>query len=126
MKQPSKHPGQRQIRSKILNLIITKNLIWKKQISLENFRKVQGSTKAIFRSNALTVEKLVILHPSFLTPRRTLKIKKTKIFNIRKRKIPTLRKKITEGKIIFIQKRKTIVRLSLVITMNLAMMKSFS
>jgi hypothetical protein len=74
----------------------------------------------------LTVEKLVILHPSVLTPRRTLKIKKTKIFNIRKRKNPTLRKKFTKGKRFFIQKRKTTVRLSPVIRMNLTMMKSFS
>jgi hypothetical protein len=113
-------------QKKILNLIITKNLIWKKPISLENFRKVQGSTKASFHSNDLTMEKLVIFHPSVLTPRRTLKINKTKIFNIRKRKNPTLRKSFTEGKIFFIQKRKTTVRLSPVIIMNLTMMNSFS
>jgi hypothetical protein len=37
-----------------------KNLMWKKPISLENFKKDQGSTKANLVTNVLTVEKLVI------------------------------------------------------------------
>jgi hypothetical protein len=75
-----------------------KNLVWKKPISLENFRKDQGSTKASFLSNVLTVEKLVILHPSVPIPRRTLNMKKIKPNNTRRRKNPTTRKGFPKGK----------------------------
>jgi uncharacterized membrane protein len=95
-----------------------KNLMWKKPISLENFRKDQGSTKASFLSNVLIVARLAILHPSVPIPRRTLKMKKTKINNTRRRKNPTTRKSFTKGKIIFTQKKKTTVHQSLVTTMN--------
>jgi hypothetical protein len=100
--------------------------MWKKPISLENFRKDQGSTKTSFISNVLTMEKLVILHPSVPIPRRTLKMKKIKIMNTRRRKNPTTRKSFTKGKGIIIQKNKTTVRQSLVTKMNLMMMNSFS
>jgi hypothetical protein len=100
--------------------------MWKKPTSLENFRKDQGSTKAIFLSNVLIVEKLVISHPSFPIPRMTLKRKKTKTNNTRKRKNPTTRKISTKGKRISTQKKKTTAHHNLVTTMNLMMMKSFS
>jgi hypothetical protein len=99
--------------------------MWKKPILLENFRKDQGNTKASSLSNVLTVARLVILQASVPIPRRTLKMKKTKPNNTRRRKNPTTRKSFSKGKIFFTQKKKTTIRQSLVTTMNLMMMKSF-
>ena len=101
------------------------NLMWKPK-SLENFRKDHESTKESFLSNVLIVAKLVILHPSVSIPRRTLKMKKIKPDNIRRKKNSTTRKSSTKGKIISSKKKKTIARQNLVTTMNLMMMKSFS
>jgi hypothetical protein len=103
-----------------------KNLMWKKPISLENFRKDWGSTNESVLSNILTVEKFFIFHPSVPIARRTLNMNKTKPNNTRRRKKPTTRKSFTKGKIFFTQKKKTTVRQSLVTTMSLMMMKSFS
>jgi hypothetical protein len=89
-----------------LNPAMMKNLMWKKKISLKNFRKDQGDTKASCLSNVLTVARLAILQPSVPIPRRTLKMKKTKPNNTRRRKNPTTRKSFTKGKKFLLKRRK--------------------
>jgi hypothetical protein len=68
------------------------------------------------------VERLAIFLPSVPIPRTTLKMKRKKLNNIRRRKNPTTRKKFTMGKIFFTQEKKTTVHQSLVKVM---MMNSF-
>jgi hypothetical protein len=97
-RQPSRCSRKQKIRSKNLNPSIMKNLMWKKPILLENFRKEQGSTKARCLSNVLTMASLAIFQPSVPIPRRTLKMKKTKLNNTRRKKNPTTRKKFYKGK----------------------------
>jgi hypothetical protein len=70
-----------------------KNLMWKKIISLGNFRKDQGSAKASLFSNVLTVAMLVILHPSVPISKRTLKMKKIKINQSQKKEKSNYKKK---------------------------------
>jgi hypothetical protein len=54
-----------------------------------------------------------------------MRMKKTKVNNIRRRKNPTTRKNFTKEKRISTQKKKTTVHQSPVTMMNLMMMKSF-
>jgi hypothetical protein len=124
-RQPSRCSRKQKVRRKNLNPSIMKNLMWKKLTLLENFRKEKGSTKASCLSNFLTVARLAILQPSVPIPRRTLNMKETKLHNTRRRKNPTTRKKITKGKRISTQKKKTTVHQIPVTVMNLTMMKSF-
>jgi hypothetical protein len=71
--------------------------MWKKPISLGNFRKDQGSAKASLFSNVSTVEKLVILHPSVPISKRTLKMKKIKINQSQKKEKSNYKKKFYKG-----------------------------
>jgi hypothetical protein len=121
-RQPSRYSRKQRIKSRNFNTTMMKNLMWKKQISLKNFRKDQGSTKERCLSNVLTMSRLAILQPSVPIPRMTLNMKKTKSNSTRKRKNPTTRKSFTMGKRNFTQKNKTTVHQSIVTVM---MMKSF-
>jgi hypothetical protein len=55
------------------------------------------------------VERLATLQPSVPIPSRTLRMKKTKLNNTRRRKNPTTRKFFTKEKNISTQKKKTTV-----------------
>jgi hypothetical protein len=65
---------------------------------IRKIQKVSGKYKGKLPFKCFNCGKLVILHPSVLIPRRTLKRKKTKTINTRRRKNPTTRKSSTEGK----------------------------
>ena len=75
-----------------------KNLMKRKPTSLRSYKKDQGNTKENYLSNALTVARLGILHPSVPIPRKIPKMKETQINHSRKRKNPFTRKVITKGR----------------------------
>ena len=91
----------------------------KKPILSKMFKKDKGSTKASFPSNVLIVEKLGTFKPIVSIPRKTMRMKMTKINNTRKRENSTIRK-ITKEKRISIQKKKTTVHMKLVTVMMMS------
>ena len=94
------------------------NLMKKKPILLKIFRNDQGSTKASFPLNVLTVAELGTFKPSVLIPRKNLKMKMTLTNNTRNRENSTITK-ITKETRTFTLKKNTTIHLILV------MMKSF-
>ena len=113
---------KKKFKRKNLRLTIMKNLMKKKPILLNNFRKDQGSTKESCPSNVLIVAKFDTFKPSVIIPRKTLRMKMTKINNTRKRENSNIRKS-TKEKIISTQKKKK--RTSVHLRLVTVMMKSF-
>ena len=92
-----------------------KDMMWKNPILSRNFRRGQESIKASFPSNVLTVEKLGTFNPSVLIPRKTLRMKMTRVNN-KKRENSNIRKN-TKRTTIQKKKKKTIVHMRQVIVM---------